>query len=592
MKRNYLALLLSLTLILSIIFSGCGNDKADSKPGAAVEESRVSDEIQPEETLDDSSAEAIGSDTEEAQPITGAVIPKDELDSAYAVKYGMYDFEEYVELPLTEQEETLTYWLTGQPFTASMNNVVMEDLSFYRELKARTNINIEFTLAPFFTASESFGLMTAAGDYNDLIARVANYYPTGAAGAIQDEVVIGLNDVVAQYMPNYMGWLELYPDYRRAVTSVDGDIYMAGSFRHENGAHKNTTGMLARKDWMDELGIDMPVTYDDYHEMLTAFKSNYNSSGLWLDNIGRNMHSVSAAGYDVVQDNPLYDPLVVVDGQVAYSPITDNSKEFFSLLNSWWNEGLIWTDFMSQERVDYPDTSLIANGTVGIWSDDIGNLPKLNAELGDGIEVAGIAPPRKEAGQVLHTSYNASVVSTGGTSISTDCKNVELAAKWLDYVFTYDGYLLENYGIEGEALEFRADGTPQYTELVVGDSDLSVIQRMYLYSCYGGHGILLQDREYQNYTDYQREVIDLWNEDFDSEHAYPQGNIMTVEENTEYSAIMTDIRTYISESTIKFIIGDLSIDEDWETYTNNVSQMGIDGAVAIAQTAYDRYMAG
>lgn len=590
MKQKKLAGLLCLALILSAI-SGCGNHTSDSYSTPA-NESHVSIASQEEVVPNHSSPEVEDSVIVEKAQISGAVLPKEQLSSGYNVKYGMYDFETYVDLPLSAQEETLTYWLTGQPFTASMNNVVMEDLSFYKELKARTNINIEFTMAPFFTASESFGLMTAAGDYNDLIARVANYYPTGAAGAIQDEVVIGLNDVVAEYMPNYTGWLELYPDYRRAVTSVDGDIYMAGSFRHENGTHKNTTGMLTRKDWMDELGLDMPVTYDDYHNMLSAFKSSYDSSGLWLDDIGRNMHSVSAAGYDVVQDNPLYDPLVVMDGQVAYSPITDNSKEFFALLNSWWNEGLIWTDFMSQERVDYPDTGLIANGTIGIWSDDIGNLPKLNAELGNGIEVAGIAPPRKEAGQVLHTSYNASVVSTGGTSISTDCQNIELAARWMDYIFTYDGYLLANYGVEGEALEFREDGTPQYTDLVVGDSELSVIQRMYLYSCYGGHGILLQDREYQNYTDYQREVIDLWNEDFDSEHAYPQGNIMTVEENTEYSAIMTDIRTYISESTIKFIIGDLSIDKDWDAFVANVKQMDIDDAIAIAQTAYDRYMAG
>lgn len=34
-----------------------------------------------------------------------------------------------------------------------------------------------------------------------------------------------------------------------------------------------TYGPEVRKDWLDSVGLDAPVTIEDYHEMLLAFKN-------------------------------------------------------------------------------------------------------------------------------------------------------------------------------------------------------------------------------------------------------------------------------------------------------------------------------
>ncbi len=31
-------------------------------------------------------------------------------------------------------------------------------------------------------------------------------------------------------------------------------------------------GLMIRKDWLDELGLEIPVTYDDWEIVLTKFK--------------------------------------------------------------------------------------------------------------------------------------------------------------------------------------------------------------------------------------------------------------------------------------------------------------------------------
>ena len=42
----------------------------------------------------------------------------------------------------------------------------------------------------------------------------------------------------------------------------------------EYGSLSMMQGGIINQDWLDEAGLDVPVTYDDMYETLTAFKSN------------------------------------------------------------------------------------------------------------------------------------------------------------------------------------------------------------------------------------------------------------------------------------------------------------------------------
>ena len=39
-----------------------------------------------------------------------------------------------------------------------------------------------------------------------------------------------------------------------------------------NGTQPPFMCEVVRKDWLDEFGLDLPVTYDDWRTMLVAFK--------------------------------------------------------------------------------------------------------------------------------------------------------------------------------------------------------------------------------------------------------------------------------------------------------------------------------
>ena len=53
----------------------------------------------------------------------------------------------------------------------------------------------------------------------------------------------------------------------------------------------------------------------------------------------------------------------------------------------------------------------------------------------------------------------------------------------------------------------------------------------------------------------------------------------------------TDLKTIQNSWRDKFITGDANIENDWETYLNDLAAYGVNDLIAIRQAASDRYMA-
>ena len=98
---------------------------------------------------------------------------------------------------LTTGEE-LSMWL---PLTPDLANTY-SDLNEHIVVQAAeevTGVHINFTHASFFTANDDFNLMTAAGDYCDLISCACpEYLPPPVRGAMEDGVIINLSDLIPE----------------------------------------------------------------------------------------------------------------------------------------------------------------------------------------------------------------------------------------------------------------------------------------------------------------------------------------------------------------------------------------------------------
>ena len=582
------AILLSAALLLSLL-SGCGNtsssESAASNHTSIQESSTPEVHSAPSVSSEFSSSEASNNSAEEASVLTGAIIPAEECQArGYPVKYSMYDFETYVALPLTDGNETLSYWFMMQPFMMGYNNVSEQDFTYFKEMEARTGVALNLIAISMFSVSEQFSLMVTSGDYADMIEGATAYYSGGGSKAIVDGFLADMNDYL-DLMPNYVAWLDSDPSYRRDITTMDGGIAYAALF----GETERNVGIQLRGDWLDALGLDLPTTYDEYHDVLTAFQNTY-GAGLWLDSNGSQRNDVLSAGYNVHSNNsdPTVRPFRVIDGVVEYSAGTEDYREYVTMLHSWWQDGLIYRDFLSQQSVSSPDSSLVLNNTISIWASDSGTMETYDS-LTDSIDIRPAPLPRREAGQTLHL-YDQTGKCGDGTSISTTCADPELAARWLDYCYTYDGMLLYNYGIEGEGLSFDEDGSPMYTDLVLNNPDMITVACSLLYSKFGGAGVVNAYRFSPGYTEKQNQAISLWIENLDSDYELPGAVQFTTEESSEYSTILSDLDTYAYQATLQFITGERSIDTEWDSYIESLNSLKLEQIEALCQTAYDRYM--
>jgi len=59
----------------------------------------------------------------------------------------------------------------------------------------------------------------------------------------------------------------------------------------------------------------------------------------------------------------------------------------------------------------------------------------------------------------------------------------------------------------------------------------------------------------------------------------------------EYASLISDISTYIAETGIRFITGELNLEGDFDTFQDTLKAMNIDRVLEIKQSAYDEYVA-
>jgi putative aldouronate transport system substrate-binding protein len=81
-----------------------------------------------------------------------------------------------------------------------------------------------------------------------------------------------------------------------------------------------------------------------------------------------------------------------------------------------------------------------------------------------------------------------------------------------------------------------------------------------------------------------------WAKNNDGSFVMPSSVAMTAEEGAEFSQIMGDITTYVGEMTAKFIVGTEPL-SNYDAFVSTIKGMNIDRAIALEQTALDRYNA-
>lgn len=164
---------------------------------------------------------------------------------------------------------SITYWCNLNENIGSYYKDMGES-PFGKGLMENTGVDITFLHPPTGGQDEQFNLLVADGDLPDVMEYHWQNYPGGPEKAISDGVIVSLNDIIDQYCPNLKAYLDANPEIARQCRTDDGNYY-AFPFIRGNKELRVTMGLFIRQDWLDELGLEIPTTIDEWHTVLTAF---------------------------------------------------------------------------------------------------------------------------------------------------------------------------------------------------------------------------------------------------------------------------------------------------------------------------------
>lgn len=490
-----------------------------------------------------------------------------------------------ITLPLSDEKVTLTMYAGAMDTNLVTVAKDYNENFFFQELEKRTNVHIEFQTVPQ-GSTDTFNLMIASGELPDLISSPSSYMD-GLDAGIDDGYYLDLTPYLDTYLSNYNKYRTQNDEYVKQSTTDSGRV--ASVCQIFQTSQPPWMGLMMRKDWLDELGLSVPSTVSEWETVLTAFKEE---KGAYAPLALCGALGMYSHGYGVAS-SAWMGTYISVDGKVEFSENSENMKSFLTVMADWYKNGLIDPDFMTKQNAFFVDTAMVTTGQTGAFLTmyTMADMYKAVSDDPD-FELIAVKNPIPDSGVEGKVGFKLGSVGGFGLAVSADSENKELAMKWIDYLYSDEGSLLANYGIEGDTFEYNEEGKPVFTEKITKNPDgLSMAQAMALYTLPPSMLPTSYDwkRELAGVSQGSIDMMSVWGEE-NTDYNFPGQVTMTSEENKEYASLYSNISTFTNERMTQFITGVGDINTEWDDYVNTINDFGIERCIEIKQTALDRFL--
>lgn len=561
MMKKIAAMLLVLTLTVSL-FAGCASTGKPSGTNGAV-------------TIGDRNE---GNGAGDATPslISGAVPLEGDLSEHWLCK-------EKTTLTI------LTYDGVNSSYEPPSNN-----LWFWQIMEAYTNVHIEWEVSPMSGYDEVLNTRLSAGvDLADIVMSTNSRATTNA----------GNNGIFIDLMPywdtcftntkNYFDTIGT--DLLSYITNPNGKVYALPNTMNPTEGHIT---FMYNTRWMEELGAEVPTTLDEFtqlmYKMQQAGDLNHNGFNdeviLTSANI-TNLMSVlgNAFNLEYYEGWDAFD--ADTNGHVFNEYTTENMRACLSYMNKLYEDGILDAEISYMSSDDMAEK--IANDRVGCFvyysgfAVSYGNLTSAGQDdpMGEWYTLGLPLASEWNNNQGYFVSRTLAYGNTGA-SITAECDNPELAAKWLDVLYADPTILWARvYGKEGETWKYDADKNveliatdssgqwdPYY--LGVGQISLPFIQTT--------EEMAMDARQW--YLDGCERIRQCkW-----INASIPKISIFSEDEAQLRDEVNSEVTAYWLEWRDKFVTGLVDIDTNWNTYVNSINGVGMQQLTEVWQMVYER----
>ncbi len=515
--------------------------------------------------------------------------------------------------PTASAEQSAPAGPVDVTFFAPQGKAPLEDNDYTKLVEEKFNVNIKWDLAPADALIDRRQLLLASGDYPEVFLE-GKFSNSDLMTYGKQGVLLPLNDLIEKYAPNLTALMEKKPFLKEAMTAPDGNIYGIPRF---NECYHCTYSQKywMNKEWLDKVGLPVPTTTDELYTVLKAFKTqDPNGNGkadeipltgapnkfVWNGNIDAYLMNSF-----IYNDNDKY--LTVTDGKVDFAANKEGWKEGLAYMNKLYKEGLI--DPASFTQNDQAIGQLGNREGVEITGSITTALVSYLLNVGDEKITRHqhwvIVPPLKGPQGVQLAGMWQGLGEFAFTITNKASEAQQIAAIQIaDYAFSEEGALLSEYGTNegigwnkaqpgelnnnGEQAKYTFENLKKQDENVIRNDSWSLLGPKDMSKEFRDSFASNQDP--LSAKGYERRLADATKafEPYAPKEFYPASAYILPEDTDASAQLTTAIKDYVQSSMAQFILGNKSIEKDWDAYVKGFDGLNLTKYIEIYQKAIEK----
>ncbi len=472
----------------------------------------------------------------------------------------------------------------------------------FQDIADATNCDLDLIIIPFTDYNNKRSLLINTGDHPYIMPKS---YPGTEVPFISSGQILPVSDYL-EHMPNFQATVEawnLQPELE-TITQRDGKFYVLPGF-HETFAQDYSFAI--RLDILEKHNIATPESWDDIREVLRELKQLYPDMypyserwqlGSLFKDAGPAFGLGEGIGLKTAQvnwNNNNSNWYNAEDDTFYFYPTTPQYKEMLTFFAGLVEEGLL--DPESASQTDDQAVEKFVNGKsffIGTNGQELNKYrTQMNEVLGTGnYEIIRINVPSGPAGGKI-----AGTRIENGVMISAKAKDdpnfIELLhlVDWIWY--SYSGQELTKWGIEGKTYTYENGEyslMPGIKFPSFGFQGAETDTDLRMEWGYGGGNLVLSyggpkqlqysymDEETQNFVETVNATREL---------LPPAPTILYSEEDLEsQNFIQQPLMDYVFQMTYKFVLGQLSLEDDWDDFVAECDKKGASRYMEKANEVY------
>lgn len=498
------------------------------------------------------------------------------------------------EFPIVEEEVTLD--------VLTVSNSLVENFEtneFTKWYEEKTGVKVNWEVVPEEGVEEQLNLILTSGDYPDVIMDMP---VTTSQMRIYGEkgVFLSLNNLIEDYGIETKRMFEEMPIVEDSITTPEGEIY---ALPQVNVCYHCTMPekMWINQPWLDELGLDMPTTTEEFHDVLKAFKEDDPNGNGKADEIPlsgmKDSWREKITGF--LMEPFIYSELHEIDGKIIAPWDKPERKEGLEYIHGLYEDGLIYEGSFTQDMEQFkkigenPDEIILGAATAATLSTFLSDDISEDSRMPDYVAVPPLEGPKGK--QNVYTEPDP-VTRPAEFIITNKAEHPDVAFRWADAMYDHDitkrsvnGRKGEEW-VEAEEGDIGLDGEP-----ATWKTNPDAVETKTHNNYWDQTGPSYRPKEYRdtqaNDPNSMGTFLQIATEVYDpyvSDTVNPVPELFfSSEQSEELAKIESSLEDHIEEMEAKFIVGDADLDKEWDEYLETLKNIGLDDYVSIYQEAYD-----